>query len=205
MTGDPMRRTIIKKVRAAPRRAPTCWTIAFGMVLGFVISEMQHREIGPFRDLTWKSHNRKSMAPLVAEPLLQMPPMPPPTGEAPAAAAAAAARAAVAESAVRSRQTQLTSAAQAPAASAAQAPAALLKVKSSAQFALVHSQPWVERTFTSSLLMYVGHMRRFEYVKSYHNTVVSHMTSMLGKPPTVCIVTYSSRDHEDSAHKNAYR
>ena len=58
-----------------------------------------------------------------------------------------------------------------------------------------HVSPAPNRT--SSLLMVVGHMRRYEYLKRQHSALVRHLADWLGEPPTVCVVTYSARNHDD--------
>ena len=56
---------------------------------------------------------------------------------------------------------------------------------------------------TSSLLMVVGHMRRYEYLKRQHGALVRQLAEWLGEPPTVCVVTYSARNHDDGIQSNA--
>ena len=206
----------------APRPRQTFWTVAFSVLLGFLLSELKHREIGPFRDLSWKNHREpvprmtippyqpREMQP-VAPPAYQpreMQPVAPPAyqpremqpvepgaeslmmvGEKTAAeaAAAAAARAAVAAARAAAPTATVTSAQMTP-----------------IQHRRTNStrEPWSERDSTSSLLMYVGHMRGYESSKYYHNNLVRQLKAYLKEAPTVCIVTYSSRDHEDSALKD---
>ena len=180
----------------APRPRQTFWTVAFSVLLGFLVSELKHREIGPFRDLGWKNH--REPVPRMTIPAYQpreMQPVEPGAeslmmvGEKTAAeaAAAAAARAAVAAARAAAPTATVTSAQMTP-----------------IQHRRTNStrEPWSERDSTSSLLMYVGHMRGYESSKYYHNNLVRQLKAYLKEAPTVCIVTYSSRDHEDSALKD---
>eukprot|EP01044_Picomonas_judraskeda_P021680 COSAG03_NODE_5175_length_1325_cov_2.795269_2_plen_182_part_00 len=67
--------------------------------------------------------------------------------------------------------------------------------------AAYHSRPWASRSATSSLLMVVGHMRQYEHMEAYHRVMLRQLTNMLGEAPTVCFVTYASRDHESGRSK----
>ena len=193
-----------RKIRPlrGPRRI-SWWTAGLSMVFGFLMSEMHHHSWGPFRESSWESRHKitEPLSTMLApQPLLQIQPVIPPQPPIPPTAGAAAggggaqlaASGVAAESSVRlpgvpsvpPLKPSLLGAAAAVVAvgetgilhSSPDPPPRLLNVSA-------HSQPWSKRSTTSSLLMYVGHMRNYEKQSAHHQSLVRQLSSLFGERP----------------------
>lgn len=210
--GDATRRIGSRKTRVvrAPRRLPTCWAVVFSMLLTFLMTEMWRSKAGPFRDLSWKNRRSEHLSTMpVPQPLLQtQPALPLVSPISPGSRRRRTSSGGAAGPSVRSEPPVPRPAAASPGPTVALSQPSVQRqtamVKTSAAMASpakrAPGRPWSERTHTASLLMVVGHMRGYENLKEYHVALVRSLEHLLGAPPTVCIVTYLTRDYESPRH-----